>query len=331
MIGDNGSNSFSAVPVVVTGTSGFIGSHLVEHLLARGARVTALARTRGKLAQITPCAPLEYISCDIADTNHVEELISELRPQVIFHFAACPDGAEEFERSKECLDTNLAGTVNLLEAFRRWPGKLFVYGDSCKVYGDAVVPYRSFHPLKPRSSYAITKAAGWQFCELYHSVHNVPVTSVRPTMIYGPRQSFNLISYVVESVLRGVTDIRLDGGSQTRDPLFIEDAINAILELPAVADRVNGKVVNIGGGHERTVAEIASIVVALMEREIPVVSVAKAMRPTDMHRSYCDNMEAKEMIGWHPRYDLTSGLRLTIADIVHAHAQTRAAVATMAS
>jgi nucleoside-diphosphate-sugar epimerase len=323
------SDNLRGVPVLVTGAGGFIGSHLVEHLLARHAHVTAVARSRDKLALVKNAGSLAHRSCDLSRYDEVEDLISAVRPEVIFHFAAYPDGAEDFERAQDCVAANLTATLNLLEAFRRWPGKLFLYGDSCKVYGDAAVPYREDLPLQPRSSYAITKAAGWQFCQLYRAVHGVPVVSVRPTMIYGPRQSYNLITYVVDCVLQEQAEIRLDGGSQTRDPLFVEDAVEAILLMAGRAEQVTGRVVNLGGGCERTVVEIATAVVQLMDSHLPVVPVPRAMRPTEMRRSYCDNAEAADLLRWCPRRDFHSGLQLTIADLVQARSKRRAAVAAM--
>jgi nucleoside-diphosphate-sugar epimerase len=304
------------MPVLVTGASGFVGSHLVEHLLARGANVTALARSKGRLSLLKPTAQFNFYSCDISQYDEVAEIMSDVRPEVVFHFASFPDGAETFEHMQDCVDANLNGTVNLLEAFRKRPGKLFIYGDSCKVYGNSAVPYREDQPLNPQSSYAMTKAAGWWFCQLYASVHGVPVTSVRPTMIYGPRQSFNLITYLVDCVLQEQREIRLAGGAQTRDPLFIEDAVDAILRLPALAERVKGRAVNVGGGCERTVVEIAKAVVEIMRSDALVVAVPAAIRPTEMLRSYCDNAEAGYLLDWHPRQEFTSGLRLTIAELV---------------
>jgi len=312
--------------VLVTGASGFIGSHLVEQLVAKQAEVTAIARTQGKLGALR-AGSFAFETCDLENRREVESVVASVRPDIIFHFAAHPDGVENFERVQDCVAVNLTGTINLLEAFRQWPGSLFVYGDSCKVYGDAAPPYRENSPLDPRSSYAIAKAAAWQFCKLYHSVHGVNVISVRPTMIYGPRQSYNLITYVVNCVLQQKPQVLLDGGWQTRDPLFIEDAVEAILLMPARAERLAGRVMNLSGGCERTVVEIATAVLDVMGSRIPVIAVPRKMRPTEMQRCYGDNAEAAELLQWSPQLDLHSGLQVTIADLVHSrskHIATRA-------
>lgn len=301
--------------VLVTGASGFIGSHLVEHLVAAGARVTALARTFGKLSRLPQCG-YTFVRCDLEEERDVVEAVCAANPEYLFHFAAHPDGGETFERARSSVAVNLMGTINLLEAFRHRPGRLFVFGDSCKVYGDTGVPYRESSPLDPRSSYAIAKAAAWHFCRLYQSVHGINVASLRSTMIYGPRQSFNLITYVVDCVLQGRPQVLLDGGWQTRDPLFIGDAVEAILRVPSRIETLSGRVVNLSGGCERTVIDIASAVLEMMGSRIPVVTVPAKMRPTEMLRSYGDNLEAAELLDWSPCLDLGAGLEVTIADLV---------------
>ncbi|HEY7617800.1 MAG TPA: NAD-dependent epimerase/dehydratase family protein, partial [Terriglobales bacterium] len=168
--------------VLVTGGSGFLGSHLVEHLVREGATVAALARTEGKLAAITPPPDYLFLRCDLTDEEQARRAIEGFAPQILYHFASHPDGRESFEQANAAIRGNLLATLNALEAFRRCGGQLFVYGDSCKVYGDCQVPYRASMPLKPTSSYAISKAAGWQLCELYRRQYGLACVSVRPTL-----------------------------------------------------------------------------------------------------------------------------------------------------
>jgi len=306
---------------LVIGGGGFLGSHLVERLIESGAVVGALARRRGKLAGICEGARCVFMACDLHDAEQTRRAVAGFAPQIVFHLAARPDANEDFNQARAAIETNLIGTLNALEAFRLCDGELFIYGDSVKVYGDGGAPYRSAMPLRPLSSYAIARAAGWQLCELYRRVHGLAVVSVRPTLIYGPRQGHNLISFVVDSTLARSGEIRLDGGDQTRDPLFIDDAGEAFLAVAARGAQLAGSIVNIGGGEERTVAEIARLIVELMGGDTPVVINPQRRRPTETQRSYCDNVEAAVWLGWQPRTDLRAGLRETITYLLRQRAE----------
>lgn len=305
---------------LVTGGSGFLGSHMVERLLQEGAIVGALARTEGKLAEIPQCSKWVFLGCDLTDAERTRETIASFAPQILFHFASHPDGQEHFDRATVAVQGNIIATLNVLEAFRLCGGELFVYGDSCKVYGDSDVPYRATMPLKPISSYAIAKAAGWEFCQLYSRLYGLATVSVRPTLIYGPRQSYNLISYVVERVLEQGAEVPLDGGTQTRDPLFVEDAMDAFVAIAQLGVQGAGHIINIGGGNEQSVSDLAAMTISLMGSRAHIVSVPARTRPTEMQRSYCDNVEAQRILGWQPRTDLPTGLGRTLQYLIAAHA-----------
>jgi nucleoside-diphosphate-sugar epimerase len=311
--------------VLVTGASGFIGSHLIDRLVREQAVVAAVSRTRGKLELLNLQQHYFFYSCDILNAREIEGVVQRFAPQIVFHFAAKSDAAESAAQSFLCIENNVIATLNLLEAFRLCDGELFVYGDSCKVYGDCCVPYREAMPMRPISSYAISKAAGWELCNLYRRVHGVPSVSVRPTMMHGPRQSYNLITFAVDCVLQQKPELVLDGGAQTRDPLFIEDAIDALLLVSEAGAKLSGRVINIGGGEERSVAELARMMLDIMGSDQPIVVSPASLRPTDMRRSFCDNVEAAEMLGWRPKFPLGSALELTITDLLSSRTNLTAA------
>jgi len=301
--------------VLVTGASGFLGSHFVERLLADGAVVAALARTEGRLSRLSgnhERQAFTFVRCDLADRRAATEKIGALQPEILAHFAGHPDKPETYEQAESAIQVNITCTLNAIEAFRLAGGQLFIYGDSCKVYGNSKVPYRAAMPLRPGSSYAIAKATGWQLCELYRKLHGLATVSVRPTMIYGPHQGYNLFSFVVDRVLAGAPEVVLDGGRQTRDPLFIDDAMEAFLTVARLGRKLSGRILNIGGGKETTVSELAATTIGLMGEHLPVRESAVRARPTEVWRSYCDNREAAELIGWKPRTSLRAGLKKTI-------------------
>jgi len=302
--------------ILITGGSGFVGSHLLERLLRENANVAIVARTRGKLDALRPDDQYRFFSCDLQSPDETKAVMSAFEPEIVFHLAAHPDSRESFEQAAASIRSNVLCTLNVLEAFRNCHGKLFIYGDSCKVYGDADVPYREDMAMQPISSYAIAKAAGWQFCNLYRHVHGVDSVSVRPTMIHGPRQAYNLVSYVVDCVLNGKEAVVLDGGSQTRDLLAVEDAIEAYVLVARRGRTLSGHVINIGGGWERSVAQLARMVLDILGSKIPVISAPERTRPTEMQRSFCDNAEAERLLGWRPALDLQMALEKTVAALV---------------
>jgi len=297
--------------VLVTGGGGFVGWHLVDRLTKLGAGVTTLSRHPGRLATLKTAGPSQFMAVDLSRANDTIEALGSVRPDLVYHFASHPDSAESYGHALTTIQTNLAGTLNLLEGMRRIGGGMLIYGDSCKVYGNADVPYRSGTPLSPGSSYAISKAAGWQLCQVYSRVHGLTTTSIRPTLMYGPHQGRNLISFIIRSVLEGKQSVQLDGGDQTRDPLYVADGVSAF--IAAASSKRSGEVINIGGGHERTAADIAQMIVNLMGGSTKIESCPGRARATEMWRSYCDNREATEWLGWRPSHTLEEGLKETIA------------------
>jgi UDP-glucose 4-epimerase len=304
--------------VLVTGGGGFVGWHLVDRLTRSGVNVTSLSRHPGRLATLKT-GSTRFVPADLGNADAVIEALDGVRPDLVYHFASHPDGPECYEHARTTIQTNLVGTLNLLEAMRRLGGAVLVYGDSCKVYGNADVPYHSGTPLSPGSSYAISKAAGWELCQVYARLYGLTIICVRPTLMYGSYQGRNLISFVIRSVLAGKERIALDGGSQTRDPLYVDDGVGAFIAAGARGRELNGKVINIGGGHELSVAVIAQTTVDLMGSSIRIESRPNQVRATEMSRSYCDNREAAQWLGWRPSHTLEEGLKETIRYETQSH------------
>jgi dTDP-glucose 4,6-dehydratase len=308
-------STFQATHVLVTGAGGFIGSHLVRRLCAQRACVGAVARDPEQLRDASGCVRLIV---DLCDEEETERAVRRFEPEIIFHLAAHPDKNECFKQAACAIQRNAMMTLNLLEAARMAGTRLFVYADSAKVYGNSTVPYTASQAPQPLCSYAIGKLAGWELCRLYRKLHELDVVSIRPTIVYGPGQGFNLISSIATRLLAGETSIQLMGGTQTRDPLYIEDAVDAFLLAAEHGHELSGEVINIGGGFEQSVHSLAQQVVEACGSRATVEVSETERRPNDTLRSYCDNREARELLGWMPKTSFSKGLEQTVATMLQA-------------
>ena len=316
--------------ILVTGAAGFIGSHLVESLQQSGANVLGVdrccAQRTSELANSEAVSanplrdaqsgarfPVAVQTLDLSVSADVFSVFEDFRPEYVYHLAFTPDGPEDFQQVMRTIDGGISITVNLLEAFRQYPGRLFVFGDSSKVYGDPGVSYRESLPVDPLSSYAIAKNTAWEFCKYHHRLYGSQVVSIRPTIVYGPGQPKNLIAYVIDELLHGRTKIKLLGGRQTRDPLHCDDLIRAYFALPGRAKQVANRVVNVGGSNEISVVDLVRMIAELMAVDVQVEIDDSQLRPTDSSRSFCNNEDAARLLDWRPEIDLESGLRQIIA------------------
>lgn len=292
------------------GATGFIGSHLTERLIREGAEVLAVTRGFSRLGNLAAAsADCVLALADICERDQISAVLRRFRPDIVFHLAAHPDAAENMAHVSECVRVNGVGAANVLEASRDAGATVIVYADSTKVYGNGPVPHRTDSPLQPVCSYAIVKAAAWQLYKLSASFSNLKVVGLRPTFVYGPRQNYNVITHVRECVSAG-RPIRLLGGSQTRDPLYIDDAIDAFIAA-ATAPAAWGRSIPVGGGHELPVSDLCAAALTAMGRTVPVVIDAANERPTEIRRSYCDNVDALSLLAWRPRTSLADGLART--------------------
>jgi len=310
---DAPTTNYSGRRVLVVGGGGFIGSHLVRRLVAAGALVSVLDRSRGRL--VAMCAPDAYsfVECELSQSGQTVDAVRALRPDLAFHLVAEPDGTESFEHVRASILINAVATLNVLEGLRQCGAGLVVYGGSSKVYGEVGASFHSELPLQPLSSYAIGKAAGWQLCELYRRLYGIAAVAIRPTLIYGPQQAFNIFTFVMHRILDGNHTITLAGGRQTRDPLYIDDATEAYLEAGIRgAAGCDGRVINVGGGQEVRVIDLVDQIAAIMGKKVEICENPARMRPTDTKRSWCDNREAYELLGWEPRVARADGIRRTL-------------------
>ena len=301
---------------LVTGAGGFIGTALVHRLASLGMDVVAVSRRPGRLDPSS--GAYRFFSCDLRSPEQVSSVVAQTQPQVVYHLAAHADASESGKQVQACIQHNIVGLANLLDAIMALPAVSLVYGDSAKVYGNGNVPYRAEQALQPLSSYGASKEAGWRLIDLYRRVHGLQATGLRPTLVYGPGQGFNLFTYLINAVHSGRAEIPLDGGTQTRDPLYIDDLIEAFVAAGQNVRQLNGMNLPVGGNREMSVEEIARATVRLLGGDQKVVVRPGSVRPTETMRSWCDNSEATELLGWVPRTSFEDGVLKTARHLIGA-------------
>ncbi|MHB8375763.1 MAG: SDR family NAD(P)-dependent oxidoreductase [Dehalococcoidia bacterium] len=310
---------FEGKTVVVTGAGGFIGSHVVERLIAEGAHVRAMLRYtsrggHGWLESLTDdaLARTEIILGDVRDFDAVREVMRGAA--AIFHLAALIGIPYSYEHPQEVIDTNIIGTTNVLIAAKELGGiERVVLTSTSEVYGSAVrVPMDEQHPLQAQSPYSATKIAADALGVSFHRSFGLPVTIVRPFNAYGPRQSARAVIPTIISQALAATTLRLGALDTTRDFTFVADTARGFVAV-AAADAAIGEVVNLGSGTEVSIREIVAKVGRIVGRELPVEGDEQRLRPakSEVSRLHSDSSRALSLAGWRPEVPLDEGLART--------------------
>lgn len=305
--------SWSSVKVLVTGGDGFIGSHLVERLIAEGAEVRALAyyNALGDHGWLKGSLDVDIIPGDVRDLELVAAATDGV--DVVFHLAALIGIPYSYEAPGSYVQSNVTGTYNVAQACRRAGAKM-IHTSTSEVYGTALeIPISENHPLQPQSPYSASKIGGDMIALSFHHAFGLDVRVVRPFNTYGPRQSTRaVIPTILSQLLRGATEIHLGSTSPTRDFNFVDDTVAGFLAI-AECDRAVGQVVNIGSGREISIADLAELLIESSGSRAKVVTDPERLRPraSEVERLLCDNTRAREWAGWSPEVTLEDGLKRT--------------------
>lgn len=307
--------------VLVTGAGGFIGSHLVERLLADGVRVRAFVRytSRSDLGLLNQLgsdalASLEVVHGDLRDSSAVLNAMQDC--EQVYHLGALIAIPYSYVHPREVVETNVIGTLNILEAARRTkPGRVILTSTS-EVYGTARSEKISeSHPLQGQSPYSASKIAADKLGESYFRAFDVPVVTIRPFNTYGPRQSARAIIPTIITQALSMDRVKIGALTPTRDFTFVADTVAGFLAAAkAPADRVLGREINLGADDEISVGDLAGRIMDLVGRRLELVCDEQRVRPTksEVDRLHSDNQLARDVLGWRPSVSLTEGLRRTI-------------------
>lgn len=306
--------SMDGTRVLVTGASGFIGAHLTRRLVREGADVHGMTST---VSSIYPDrlrdvrADLQLHEANLMDRTAMEKLVHQVRPEVVLHLGAYTHVGKSWNRVDECVQANIQGTVNLLEALADTDYRRFVNVGTSEIYGAIDVPFREDACPKPVSPYAVSKYSAEMYCRLGAASYGWPIVMVRPFNAYGPGQSPDRI--VPEVILRGLRGdpLPMTAGTQTREFNYVEDIAEGLVAA-ATAPDVDGELLNIGCGQEVAIRDLAVRILDVMGNPVAPEFGALPDRPIEIWRMYCDNTRARELLGWRPRHSLEDGLAATI-------------------
>ena len=305
--------------VLVTGADGFMGSHLAERLIHEGAHVSIYIRgnsiTGTVLYTLKNLAPFEKTFKDILTGNIASqdavELIRKNNAEIIFHLAADAYVPNSFEHPREVMESNLWGTVNVLEAVRKMSKvKRIVCTSSSEIYGTAqYAPIDENHPLNPSSPYAASKVAADRTAYSYFNTYHLPIATIRPFNTFGPRHTYDVIPKFIRLALEGKPLTVHGNGLQSRDFTYVEDMVDAFLIMGSHAAAV-GQSVNFGTGRDVSIKKTAELVKKYSNSHSPIMHIPH--RTSEVQRLICDNRLAKKLFRWKPRFSFEEGLKKNI-------------------
>jgi len=310
--------------VLVTGADGFIGSHLVETLVRKGYRVRAFVlynsfNSWGWLDSLDKeiIDSVEVMTGDVRDPFGVSTSVKGC--DAILHLAALIAIPYSYHSPSTYIETNVQGTLNIMQAAREHGVRKVVHTSTSEVYGTArFVPITEDHPYQPQSPYSASKIGADQVAMSYYHAFDLPVTVIRPFNTYGPRQSARaVIPSVIIQIAAGQRLLKLGSLSPTRDFNYVADTVSGFIKVMESEKSVN-EIINIGSNFEVSIGELVSLISEVMGVEIRVITDQQRLRPekSEVNRLWADNTKARELIGWEPLYGGREGLRRGLRETV---------------
>ncbi|MBI3320080.1 MAG: SDR family NAD(P)-dependent oxidoreductase [Candidatus Omnitrophica bacterium] len=310
-------SDWSGTRVLVTGAGGFIGSHLVERLVALGAKTRALVRYRsngswGWLDASPVKGDIDVVAGDVCDRESVRDAMEGI--EIVFHLAALIAIPYSYQVPSAFVRTNVMGTLNVLQAAQAVGVARLVHTSTSEVYGTArQVPIDEQHPLQAQSPYAASKIAADKLAESFGLSFDLPVVTVRPFNTFGPRQSARAIVPTIITQCLTDTKVRVGNLTPTRDLNYVSDTVEGFVRA-AMSSRAVGRTIHLGSGRETSVGELVRLIAELSEKPVELEQEPVRMRPqrSEVERLVADHRLANDLLEWQPTVSLEEGLRLTI-------------------
>lgn len=310
--------------ILVTGADGFIGSHLVEELVRRGHDVRAFVyynsfNSWGWLDHADPTirSSLDVFAGDIRDPNGVRTAMRGC--DVVLHLAALIAIPYSYHSPDTYVDTNVKGTLNVVQAAKDLGVAKVVHTSTSEVYGTArFVPITEAHPLSGQSPYSASKIGSDQIAYSFYASFGTPVAIIRPFNTYGPRQSARaVLPTIITQIASGTRKLKLGAVHPTRDFNYVKDTVSGFIAV-AESDASIGEVINIGSNYEISVGDSAHMIADIMGAKVEIETDAIRLRPekSEVERLWADNTKARELLGWTPAYAGRDGLRRGLTETV---------------
>ncbi|RXM69160.1 NAD-dependent 4,6-dehydratase LegB [Clostridium tetani] len=306
--------------VFITGSEGFIGSHLTEKLVKLGANVTALVQYNsfnnwGWLDTFDReiLNNINVITGDIREYDNMKRAIKG--QEVVFHLAALIAIPYSYLSPMAYVRTNVEGTTNVLEACREYDVEKIVHTSTSETYGTALyVPIDEKHPMQGQSPYSASKIGADKMAESFYKSFDMPIATIRPFNTYGPRQSARaVIPTIISQILAGKREIKLGSLTPTRDFNYVKDTAEAFIKI-AESDKTIGEVINAGSNYEISIEELVKKIIYLTNEDVKIICDEERLRPekSEVNRLWADNKKIKTLTEWSPKYTLDEGLGETI-------------------
>jgi NAD dependent epimerase/dehydratase len=310
--------------ILVTGADGFIGSHLTEHLVEQGADVRAFVyynsfNSWGWLddADERVKRSIDVFAGDIRDPHGVRAAMKDC--SVVMHLAALIAIPYSYHSPDTYVDTNVKGTLNVVQAARELDVERVVHTSTSEVYGTArFVPITEEHPLQGQSPYSASKIGADQMAQSFFSSFETPVATIRPFNTYGPRQSARaVIPTIITQIASGARQVKLGAVHPTRDFNFVRDTVRGFVAI-AECDAAVGQVINIGSNYEISIGDTARLIAELMGSDVDFTSDEQRLRPaaSEVERLWADNTKARELAGWTPEFAGVEGFRRGLSETI---------------
>lgn len=303
--------------VFVTGAGGFIGSHLTEGLVREGYNVKALvhynaSNSWGWLETLSDEIKnqVDVVAGDVCDPYAMKSAMKG--SDIVFHLAALIAIPYSYFSPGSYVQTNVTGTLNMLQAARELEVERFVHTSTSEVYGTAqFVPITEEHPLQGQSPYSATKIAADQLAYSYYASFQLPVTIVRPFNTYGPRQSARAVIPTIITQLHRYSTIKLGVLHPTRDFNYVGDTVRGFIKAGQAERNAIGETLNLGSNYEISIGELAKLIADIMDKDVDIESDKERLRPrkSEVERLWAENKKAKQFLDWEPHFGGVEGLR----------------------
>jgi NAD dependent epimerase/dehydratase len=310
--------------ILVTGAGGFIGSHLTEALIELGCEVTAMIRYTSRSdwgnLEFLPDEKKQVLKVAAGTVEDPQFVAGQIKGKdIVFHLAALIGIPYSYIAPQSYVQTNIGGTVNILEAAREYGVARVIHTSTSECYGTArYTPIDEKHPMQPQSPYSASKIAGDMLAESFYRSFATPVAIVRPFNTYGPRQSARaIIPTIISQVLGETAEIRLGSLDPIRDLNFVKDIAQGFITIAEHQEAI-GKTINLGAGKGITIGDLAKRILKITNVNKPIVHEQLRARPaeSEVFKLVADDSQARRL-GWSPQYSLERGLRETIDFVSH--------------